>query len=47
MTDADVIRANIANTRENMKRGTLTGTDVALDDLECLLTVVEQHLAQA
>lgn len=36
----------IDETRENMKARRLRGTEVAMDDLEVLLSITEQYLAK-
>jgi hypothetical protein len=44
LNDECVILANVSHIRERMSEGRISGDEVSMDDLECLLTVVENYV---
>jgi hypothetical protein len=44
VTPKEIVEQNIANTRTHMADGRLGDDEVALDDLECTLTIMENLL---
>ena len=45
-TDEAIIKANIANVRERMRDGRIAGDETSIDDLECLLGIVDQYISK-